>query len=53
MIYSKINHGEYVINLDKYKSIGTHWIALNVNSNNVSYLDIFAVKHFQKKLKNF
>ena len=24
----------YVINLDEYKSIGTHWIALYVNGNN-------------------
>ena len=26
--------GTYVINLDEFKSIGTHWIALHVNSNN-------------------
>ena len=25
---AKINDGAYVINLDEYKSIGTHWIAL-------------------------
>ena len=24
----------YVINLDEYKSIGTHWIVLCVNGNN-------------------
>ena len=24
----------YVVNLDEYKSIGTHWIALYVNGNN-------------------
>ena len=23
----------YVVNLDEYKSIGTHWIALYVNGN--------------------
>ena len=28
---SKIKDGTYVINLDEYKSIGTHWIALYVN----------------------
>ena len=27
----KIMAGAYVINLDEYKSIGTHWIALYVN----------------------
>ena len=24
----KIKNGAYVINLDEYKSIGTHWLAL-------------------------
>ena len=28
---SKIKDGSYVINLDEYKSIGTHWIASYVN----------------------
>ena len=29
----------YVFNLDEYKSIGTHWIALHVNGDNVTYFD--------------
>ena len=33
---SKIKDGAFVINLDEYKSIGTHWIALHVNDNNVT-----------------
>ena len=32
----KIKDGSYVINLDEYESIGTHWIALYVNNNNVT-----------------
>ena len=28
---SKIKDGACIINLDDYKSIGTHWIALYVN----------------------
>ena len=36
----KIKNGAYITNLDKYKSIGTHWIALYVNGNNVTYFDI-------------
>ena len=35
----KIMDGEYVINPDEYESIGTHWIALYVNANNVVYFD--------------
>ena len=37
----KIKDGAYVINLDEYESIGTHWIALYVNANNIVYFDSF------------
>ena len=47
----KIKDGAYVINLDKYKSIGTHWIGLPVNSNNVIYFDSFGVEHIPKEKK--
>ena len=30
----KIKDGAYVINLDEYPDIGTHWLALYVNNNN-------------------
>ena len=32
---AKIKNGSYIINLDEFKSIGTHWIALYVNGNNI------------------
>ena len=41
IIYLKEKDGTYVINLDEYKSIGTDWIALFVNDNNVTYFDSF------------
>ena len=41
----KVKDAEYVINLDKYKSIGTHWIALYVNCDNVTYFDVFGVEY--------
>ena len=31
----KIKDETYVINIDEYKSIGTHWIALHVNAVNI------------------
>ena len=31
---STIKDGEYVINLDEYSDIGTHWVALWVNNSN-------------------
>ena len=47
----QIKNGENVINLDKQRSIGTHWIALYVNVDNVTYFDGFGVTfHAQKKL---
>ena len=41
----------YIINLDEYESIGTNWIALYVNDNNVTYFDSFGVEHIPKEIK--
>ena len=35
----KIKDGAYVINLDEYSDIGTHWIALYVSSKTVTYFN--------------
>ena len=40
---NKIKDGVYVINLDEYYDIGTHWIALYVNNKTVTYFDIFGI----------
>ena len=32
----KIKDGAYVINLDVFKSVVTHWIALYVNGDNIT-----------------
>ena len=39
--------GVYVIN--KFKSIGTQWIAFHVNGHDKIYFDSFGVKHIPKK----
>ena len=44
----KIKDGVYVINLDEYSDIGTHWIALYTLNNNVTYFDSFGVEHIPK-----
>ena len=49
----KIKDGAYVINLDEFKSIGAHWIALPVNGNNIIYFDSLAVEHIPKQIKKF
>ena len=46
----KIKDGAYVINLDEYKSIGTNWIALYVNANNIVYFDSFGLEHIPKEI---
>ena len=49
----KIKDRTYVINLGEYKSIETHWIALHVNGDNVTYFDSFGVEHFPKEIRKF
>ena len=49
----KIKDGAYVINLDEYSDIETHWVALYVNTNDVTYFDSFGVEHIPKEIKAF
>ena len=52
----KINDGAYVINLDECANIGTHWIALFCNRNEILYFDSFGVglvpEEIKKSLRN-
>ena len=50
---NKIKDGAYVINLDEYSDIGTHWVALWVNNNNVTYFDSFGVEYIPKEIIKF
>ena len=49
----KIKDGAYIINLDEYSDIRTHWVALYVNNNSVNYFDSFGVEHIPKEIKTF
>ena len=49
----KIKDGAYVINLDEYSDIGTHWVTFHVNNNDVTYFDSFGVEHVAKEIKTF
>ena len=54
IIYPRIKDGAYIINLDEYSDIGTHWVALYVqNNNSVIYFDSFGVEHIPKEIKAF
>ena len=50
----KIKDGAYIINLDDYSDIGTHWVVLYVqNNNSVTYFDSFWIEHIPKEIKEF
>ena len=48
-----IKNGAYIVNLDNYKNTGTHWIALYVKNNEITYFDSFGVEHVPKEIKKF
>ena len=47
----KLKDGAYVINPDEYADVGTHWIALFCNRNEIAYFDSFGVEHIPKEIK--
>ena len=49
----KVKDEAYIINLDEYSDIGTHWIALYVNNTTVTYFDSFGIEHIPKEFKKF
>ena len=49
----KIKDGAYLVNLDEYADVGTHWIALSCNGNEIVYFDSFGVQHVRKEIKEF
>ena len=49
----KIKDGAYVINLDEYADVGTHWIALFCNRNEIVYFDSFGVEYIPEEIKEF
>ena len=56
-VYSRNNlsitkDGAFVINLDKNELIGSHWIALYVNDNNVTYFDGLGVENIPREIQN-
>ena len=50
---NKIKDGAYVINLDEYSNIGTHWIALYVKNKDITYFDSSGVDHVPMEIIKF
>ena len=49
----KIKDEVYVINLDEFADIGTHWIAWFCNRNEIVYFDSSDVEHVPEEIKKF
>ena len=49
----KIIDGAYIINLDEYADVGTHWITLFCNKNEIVYFDSFHVEHVPEEIREF
>ena len=49
----KRKDGAYIINLDEYADVGTHWIDLFCNRNEIVYFDSFGMKHVPEEIKEF
>ena len=48
----KIKDGAYIINLDEYANVGTHWIALFCKKMKLFISIVLVLNIFLKKLKN-
>ena len=48
-----IKKGDYVINLDEYRDIGTHMVALYINNKTITYFASFGIEHIPKEIMNF
>ena len=49
----KIKDGAYLTTLDEYADVGTRWIALFFNRNEIVYFNSFGVEHFPEEIKEF
>ena len=45
--------GEYIINLDEYADVATHWIALFCNRSEIVCFNSFGVEHVPEQIKTF
>ena len=46
----KIKDAAYVINLDEYGDVGTHWISLFCDGSEIVYFNSFGVEHVPEEI---
>ena len=49
----KIKDGAYIINLDEYANVGTHWITLICKKNEIVYFNSFGGEDIPEEIKDF
>ena len=49
----KIKDETYVVNLDEYESVETHWITLYLNGDKVTYFHSIGVEYIPKEINNY
>ena len=49
----EIKDGGYIINLDEYADVGTHWIALFCKKRKTVYFNSFSVEYIPEEIKEF
>ena len=49
----KLKDGGYVISLDEYADVGTHWIDLFCKKSKIVYFDSFSIEHIPEGIKEF
>ena len=49
----KIKDGTYIINLDEYSNLSTHWIAFFCKKNGIVFFNSFGVEHIPNETKEF
>ena len=45
-----MKHKAYVINLDEYADVASHWISLYALNNDITYFDSLGVEHVPKEI---
>ena len=48
----KVKDETYLINLDEYPDVGTHWITLFCNRNEIVYFVSFGVEEIKEFVRN-
>ena len=52
-LLKKVKDVAYIIKLDEYADVGTHWIALFYKRSEIVYFDSFGVEYVPEEIKKF